>query len=197
MELILQKLKAAVQQLFGEQLAAAQFDLEKIAVTPAPENQPADFASNVAMQINKIVGLPPREVATQIKRALEANSPAFTTNIAGPGFLNFTLSDASLIQALHAPVDQQSGQEKTIVCEFSDPNPFKVLHVGHLYTSVVGDAIARLQENTGARVIRANFGGDVGLHVAKNLYVMLQHQAEMEKLLSEFKNWMKRSWFYK
>lgn len=206
MELILQKLKAAVQQLFGEQLAAAQFDPEKIAVTPAPENQAADFASNVAMQINKIVGLPPREVATQIKDALDAesaaitepvattakqdapttksaaNSPAFTTDIAGPGFLNFTLSDASLIQALHAPVDQQSGRGKTIVCEFSDPNPFKVLHVGHLYTSVVGDAIARLQENTGARVIRANFGGDVGLHVAKNLYIMLQHQAEMEKL---------------
>lgn len=182
MELILQKLKVAVQQLFGEQLSAAQFDLEKIAVTPAPENQAADFASNVAMQINKIVGLPPREVAAQIKEALDANSPAFTTAIAGPGFLNFTLSDASLIQALHAPVDQQSGRGKTIVCEFSDPNPFKVLHVGHLYTSVVGDAIARLQENTGARVIRANFGGDVGLHVAKNLYIMLQHQAEMEKL---------------
>ena len=191
MEFILQKLKAAVQQLFGEQLSAAQFDLEKIAVTPAPENQPADFASNVAMQINKIVGLPPREVALQIKEVLDTeppttksatNSPAFTTVIAGPGFLNFTLSDASLIQALHVPVDQQSGRGKTIVCEFSDPNPFKVLHVGHLYTSVVGDAIARLQENTGARVIRANFGGDVGLHVAKNLYIMLQHQAEMEKL---------------
>ncbi|MBQ9180835.1 arginine--tRNA ligase, partial [Candidatus Saccharibacteria bacterium] len=68
--------------------------------------------------------------------------------------------------------DEYSGQ--TIICEFSDPNPFKVLHVGHLYTSVVGDAISRLFEASGARVIRANFGGDVGLHVAKTMYILQQ-----------------------
>ena len=60
-----------------------------------------------------------------------------------------------------------------MVAEFSDPNPFKVLHVGHLYTSVVGDSIARLLECAGAKVVRANFGGDVGLHVAKTIYCLL------------------------
>ena len=58
------------------------------------------------------------------------------------------------------------------MCEFSDPNPFKVLHVGHLYTSIVGDAISRLVEFAGGKVVRANFGGDVGLHVAKTLYAL-------------------------
>ena len=62
-----------------------------------------------------------------------------------------------------------------MICEFSDPNPFKILHVGHLYTSMVGDAISRLVEFAGGRVIRANFGGDVGLHVAKNLYALMKH----------------------
>jgi arginyl-tRNA synthetase len=59
-----------------------------------------------------------------------------------------------------------------MVAEYSDPNPFKVLHAGHLYTSVVGDAIANLLEHAGANVHRVNFGGDVGLHVAKTLWAM-------------------------
>ena len=70
--------------------------------------------------------------------------------------------------------DEYSG--KTVICEFSDPNPFKVLHVGHLYTSVVGDAISRLYEYAGAKVVRANFGGDVGLHVAKTLWALVRGQ---------------------
>src|SRR6185312_4868814 len=63
---------------------------------------------------------------------------------------------------------------KTVVTEYSDPNPFKVLHAGHLYTSVVGDAISNLLENAGANVHRVNFGGDVGLHVGKTMWAILQ-----------------------
>ena len=180
MELIAQKLKDALTALYGEKLSAADFSLDKVAVTPAPENQSADYATNVAMQITKIVGEPPRTIAEQLKDRLDCAD--FQVEIAGPGFLNFTLSDRSLLDSLAHPAAPLDQTGKTIICEFSDPNPFKVLHVGHLYTSVVGDAIARLLENTGARVIRANFGGDVGLHVAKNLYIMLQQQDEMEKL---------------
>ena len=70
-----------------------------------------------------------------------------------------------------------------IVCEFSDPNPFKVLHVGHLYTSIVGDVISRLVEFAGGKAIRANFGGDVGLHVAKTLYAMMKQQQKLAELM--------------
>jgi arginyl-tRNA synthetase len=79
-----------------------------------------------------------------------------------------------LNQDFRASIRNEEFEGKTVVCEFSDPNPFKVLHVGHLYTSVVGDAIARLYEYAGAKVVRANFGGDVGLHVAKTMYVLRQ-----------------------
>jgi arginyl-tRNA synthetase len=58
--------------------------------------------------------------------------------------------------------------------EFSDPNPFKLLHVGHIYTSVIGDGIANLIQTAGGTVHRVNFGGDVGLHVAKNLWAMVR-----------------------
>ena len=93
--------------------------------------------------------------------------------------MNFKIFDEVLNQKISAlsekfeiASDKFSG--KTVICEFSDPNPFKVLHVGHLYTSVVGDSISRLFEYAGAKVVRANFGGDVGLHVAKTMYILKQ-----------------------
>ena len=101
--------------------------------------------------------------------------------ISHPGFINFSLNDEYLthkINDLFNDFDQTIAlddyKNQTIICEFSDPNPFKVLHVGHLYTSIVGDAISRLYESAGAHVIRANFGGDVGLHVAKTMYILEQ-----------------------
>jgi arginyl-tRNA synthetase len=66
-------------------------------------------------------------------------------------------------------------QGKSIVAEYSDPNPFKVLHAGHLYTTITGDAIARLLEAAGATVHRVNYGGDVGLHVGKAMWAILRH----------------------
>ena len=98
-----------------------------------------------------------------------------------PGFLNFVLSDDYLdtfIENFDSNISSDKFAGKTVICEFSDPNPFKVLHVGHLYTSIVGDSIARLFEYAGAKVIRANFGGDVGLHVAKTMYILKQKPFE-------------------
>ncbi|MDO5451629.1 MAG: arginine--tRNA ligase, partial [Candidatus Saccharibacteria bacterium] len=107
--------------------------------------------------------------------------PAADINISNPGFLNFTLSDNYLTDKINDlnknfrdSISSAEYQGQTVICEFSDPNPFKVLHVGHLYTSIVGDAISRLYEYAGAKVIRANFGGDVGLHVAKTMYALRQ-----------------------
>ena len=97
--------------------------------------------------------------------------------------MNFKLSSRFLKEKIDAlrgdfKVSLENYSGKTVVCEFSDPNPFKVLHVGHLYTSIVGDAISRLFENAGAKVVRANFGGDVGLHVAKTMYILKQRDFE-------------------
>ena len=102
-----------------------------------------------------------------------------------PGFLNFALPDEYLqaaISELNADYKSDEYQGQTVICEFSDPNPFKVLHVGHLYTSIVGDSIARLYEYAGAKVIRANFGGDVGLHVAKTMYILMRNNPDDLKI---------------
>jgi len=137
-----------------------------------PEEQFGDFSSNVALQLAAAQNKKPQEIAQQLVSQLK--SPILAkVEVAGPGFINFWLSDEALAKLLAAePTKSLKGQE--VVVEYSDPNPFKVLHVGHLYTSVVGDAIAKVLESAGAKVHRVNFGGDVGLHVAKTMWAMLQ-----------------------
>ena len=150
---------------------------------------PMEIASEIEQEIEKNTF----EGRARQREALEATEPrdggregasrksVFSISHSSPGFLNFTLSDDYLTDSINVltedfedeiPPNNFSG--KTVICEFSDPNPFKVLHVGHLYTSIVGDSISRLFEYAGAKVIRANFGGDVGLHVAKTMYALKQ-----------------------
>ncbi|MBR6965172.1 arginine--tRNA ligase [Candidatus Saccharibacteria bacterium] len=163
------KIKNAIKKLFD-----VDFEPE---ITPAPKNTGADFSSNIAMKLAGILKRNPREVAELISQEFDD----IKVEIAGPGFLNFTLSDAyfmgkidNICNDFDSSVASDAYAGKTVICEFSDPNPFKVLHVGHLYTSIVGDSIARLFEYAGAKVIRANFGGDVGLHVGKTMWALMK-----------------------
>ena len=171
MEKIREELEKAIKDLYGIDFSA---DL-----TVAPENIPADYSSNAPLKLAKDLHKSPMAIAEELKSNLK------DAEVSAPGFLNFTIPDAELAEKI-TELDQDftahvsSGEfaGKTVICEFSDPNPFKVLHVGHLYTSIVGDSISRLFENAGAKVIRANFGGDVGLHVAKTMYVLKQKSLE-------------------
>lgn len=177
MEQIKETLKQSIKNLYN-----LDFEPE---ITPAPENIDADYSSNVPLRLAKELHKPPMQIAEELLAELKTDRPersgAQKISISQPGFLNFLLPDSYLTSAIDKLSMDFAGEivsnkfaGKTVICEFSDPNPFKVLHVGHLYTSVVGDSISRLYEYAGAKVIRANFGGDVGLHVAKTMYVLLQ-----------------------
>ena len=166
---ISESLKKIIKELFDVEVEPE--------VTVAPANMNADFSSNVAMKLAGVLKGNPREIAGEIADAFQG----VKVEIAGPGFLNFIASDeyySAKIADLEANFEKNIScseySGKTVICEFSDPNPFKVLHVGHLYTSMVGDSIARLFEYAGAKVIRANFGGDVGLHVGKTMWALLK-----------------------
>lgn len=149
-----------------------------------PDEQFGDYAANVALQLSKQLGKDPREVAEAIKTSLKHPSIADVA-IAGPGFLNLTLTDEALVK-LTQQRPARSLEGKTVVAEYSDPNPFKVLHAGHLYTTITGDAIAKLLETAGATVHRLNYGGDVGLHVGKTMWAIVQNLGaeQPEKLAS-------------
>lgn len=159
-----------------EVLKDACKDLFSIEVEPEltrPDEQFGDYSTNVAMQLGGKLHKNPREIAVALASKLHGQEGIAEVNIAGPGFINFKLTDEALLKTMNQkPAKIYEG--KTVVAEYSDPNPFKVLHAGHVYTTVVGDAIANLLGSSGAKVHRVNFGGDVGLHVGKTMWSILK-----------------------
>jgi arginyl-tRNA synthetase len=145
------------------------FDVDSDVVLTRPDEQFGDYATNVALQLAKQVGKNPREIAETIKAELQQQGLVKEVTVAGPGFLNIILSDDALLAQVSGQPNAVYGNQK-ILLEYSCPNAFKELHTGHLYQTVVGDALGRILETAGADVFRANFGGDVGLHVGKCLY---------------------------
>lgn len=127
-----------------------------------------DFASNLALPLAKPAGRKPRELAAAIVAALPENEVLSQVDIAGPGFINFTLNRQQLIQQLEAAwADDYLGvprvtDPQTVVIDYSSPNLAKEMHVGHLRSTIIGDAIARTLEFQGHQVIRQNHVGDWG-----------------------------------
>jgi arginyl-tRNA synthetase len=166
---VLLTLSRVVKTVFGVDVSV---DLNR------PDEQFGDYATNVAMQLAGRLQRKPREIAEELSAALqnELGESVHEVTIAGPGFINIRLSDKALIaDAIAAPSSKPTTyKDQVVVAEYSDPNPFKVLHAGHLYTSIVGYAIGSLVEAAGGTVHRVNFGGDVGLHVGKTMWAMLR-----------------------
>ncbi len=156
----------------------AVFDVDVKTELTRPDEQFGDFATNVAMQLAGRLGRKPREIAEELAAALrtELTESVEDISIAGPGFINIRLNDKALVAgaAVASVSKPDTYKDQVVVAEYSDPNPFKVLHAGHLYTSIVGYAIASLVEAAGGIVHRVNFGGDVGLHVGKTMWAMLR-----------------------
>ncbi|HEX5798141.1 MAG TPA: arginine--tRNA ligase [Candidatus Saccharimonadales bacterium] len=148
------------------------FDEEIDPQITRPEEQFGDYSTNVALRLAGKLGKNPAWIAGEISEHLKSNQDLADANVAGAGFINIKLSDQALIKALEEP-SSMLFKDKTVVMEFSDPNPFKVLHAGHLYTSIIGESISRIIEASGAKVHRVNYGGDVGLHVAKTMWAIL------------------------
>lgn len=174
---------------------AELYGVELMPIFTRPEPQHGDYTTNVAMQLSGQLQKPPRQIAEEIMQVL-ATRGDFEISIAGPGFLNIRLSDAEIFAAaLQSTILPKPLENKVVVAEYSDPNAFKVLHGGHLYTSLVGDAIANIVASAGATVHRVNFGGDVGMHVAKTMWAIIQELGgEAPEKLSDIPNDQKLDW---
>lgn len=149
-----------------------------------------DFSTNIALvSVKNTPSTNPRELAEQIagilKKNEEINQVFEKIEVAGSGFINFYLSKNYLAESLAKVVQQgkfesttnTNNSQKTIV-EFGDPNPFKEIHIGHLRNFCIGESFCRLLESQGDTVIRANYQGDVGLHVAKAMWGLLKREEE-------------------
>ena len=156
-----------------------------------PEDQQfGHFSTNVAMRLAKERRAKPLDLATELAVEIVAKAPAGLfekVEAAAPGFVNFWLSKET-IQNEFASVskDDSYGADKnmkgeTVMVEFTDPNPFKLFHIGHLMSNTIGESFSRVYEAMGATVVRANYQGDIGMHVAKAVW-------GMERLSSERPN---------
>ncbi|WP_437569152.1 arginine--tRNA ligase [Sorangium sp. So ce542] len=158
----------ALSRAFQEAITAA-FGAEHAGVDPSlRRSSHADYQANAAMALGKRLGRPPREVAAAIVGALQLGGICRKVEIAGPGFVNLTLEDAYLTRELADTASSgrlgiaPAAQPETVIVDYSGPNAAKEMHVGHLRSTIIGDALARVLEALGHRVIRQNHLGDWG-----------------------------------
>lgn len=136
-------------------------------VRQSAKAQFGDYQANGIMSVAKKLGLPPRQLAEQVLTHLDLSPIANKVEIAGPGFINIFLAPEWLAsQAKIALADAKLGvtpaAKQTIVVDYSAPNVAKEMHVGHLRSTIIGDAVVRTLEYLGHHVIRANHVGDWG-----------------------------------
>lgn len=175
---------AAMRDILKEKLQAA-LTACGLSASEIPLEHPADlkngdYSSGIAMRLAKEAGVAPRALAEKIVAALGPVDGITKTEVAGNGFINFYLAPESICDSLKkANAEDMWGsgsleKGKTILMEYTDPNPFKEFHIGHLVPNAIGESISRLFQFAGAEVKRANYQGDVGVHVAKSLFILIE-----------------------
>lgn len=143
-----------------------------------------DFATNIALMLAKPAGMKPRDLAEKLIAALPADNAVAKVEIAGPGFINFFQADDWLTGLLdQALADEHLGvarpaQAQTVVVDYSSPNLAKEMHVGHLRSSIIGDAVVRTLEFLGHKVVRQNHVGDWGTQFGMLLAYLEEQKSE-------------------
>ena len=145
-----------------------------------------DYQANCAMTLAKQLGAKPRELAEKIVAKLDVADVCQPPSLAGPGFINLTLSPAFVARGLEQiQTDMRLGvptarPRQRIVVDYSGVNVAKLMHVGHLRSTIVGDSVVRLLEFAGHEVIRRNHIGDWGLQMGMVLHAVSERLAQLE-----------------
>lgn len=155
------------QRLSRAMQAAGIADTFPAVIKPSGRPEFGDYQANGIMAAAKAVKTNPRELATRVLEQLELDDVADKVEIAGPGFINIHLKNSWLARQAKALLTADSLLEKTaspetIVIDYSGPNLAKEMHVGHLRSTIIGDAVARTLDYLGHTVIRQNHVGDWG-----------------------------------
>jgi arginyl-tRNA synthetase len=195
-----------IQALINDRVSQALEAAGAQAGSPAAVRQSAkpqfgDYQANGVMGAAKKLGMNPREFAQKVLDVLDLDGIASKTEIAGPGFINIFLSETFLAQqAESALADKRLGvtldTPQTIVADYSAPNVAKEMHVGHLRSTIIGDAVVRTLEFLGHKVIRANHIGDWGTQfgmLIANLERVQQGSGEVSMELSDLEAFYRES----
>ncbi len=150
-----------------------------------------DFATNLALTLAKPAGTNPRQVAEKIVALLPDKGAIKKVEIAGPGFINFFLDETWLARQVKNALDDsrlgvaQVERPQNIVIDYSSPNLAKEMHVGHLRSTIIGDAVARTLEFLGHKVIRQNHVGDWGTQFGMLLALMEERRQQGREISME------------
>ncbi|HSW97636.1 MAG TPA: arginine--tRNA ligase [Candidatus Saccharimonadales bacterium] len=151
-----------------------------------------DYTTNIAFQLSKTLKKSPIQIAQEISSKLNEKTIEGLKKIeaVNPGFINFTVSQEEVIRDMNRVIESEKKvvlsaylKNRKILVEYAHPNTHKEMHIGHMRTLITGESIARLLESQGVTVFRANYQGDIGLHVAKAMVGIqeLMHKEAKEK----------------
>ena len=168
MQTIQEILSAQIRTAFAAAFPDADLAALPLDATPATDEAFGDYQCNAAMAAAKLLRRPPRAVAEAVVARLPADGPVAKADIAGPGFINLTLADDVL--ARHLEVLQadpllgvpQPGAGKRLLLDYSSPNVAKPMHIAHIRSTVIGDALKRIHRALGYEVLGDNHLGDWG-----------------------------------
>ncbi len=172
-----------IKNFINKVLESIQMEGVNFSIEHPEDFKNGDYSTNVAMVCSKNLKINPKELAEKIVGEMNKDLPVEISKIdvAGSGFINFHLSREFFSKNIEEILNQAEKvgsnsklSGKRIMVEYTDPNPFKPFHIGHLMTNTIGESVARILEHSGAKVGRANYQGDVGLHVAKAIWTIKQ-----------------------
>jgi len=181
------QIKEIVKKSVGSLIKEAiDFSIE----SPDDKNH-GDYSTNVALILAKKIGKNPIETANLIKESFNTvqDKKIFQKIEVVNGFINFFIADKVFIDSLKK-IDKNFGKNKKakgpeshrrIIIDYTDPNPFKEFHIGHLMSNAIGESLSRIFEFQGAKVKRVCYQGDVGIHVAKVIWGILQNKNNFPK----------------
>lgn len=174
-----------------------QFSPEKISIELYKGNNFGHYSSSIPFEIARNIGKSPKDIAEIIINKIfekKENSLIFEKIENINGFINFYLSDEHLFSILRDMLNNKTFgtgdtfKNKKVIVEYTDPNPFKQFHMGHFMTNALGESIFRLILSQGAVASNLCYSGDVGIHVAKTIFGLLNKIEKNEYSLEDFLN---------
>ncbi|MBP9851645.1 MAG: arginine--tRNA ligase [Candidatus Pacebacteria bacterium] len=176
-------MKEKLELYLGEIMLKCGYMVGKPEVVYPKEMGHGDYMSSTTLAISKQYGKSPRDMADAIVEEMRKDLPPYieSVDVAGPGFINFHLSReyfTGILEFILRDGEHYGKSDifdaKKVVVEYTQPNPFKPFHIGHLMSNAIGESIARLVDFHGGEVIRANYQGDIGPHIAKAMYGIIK-----------------------
>lgn len=170
-----------IRQLLDQRLTAALHaagapESASAIIKPSARPEFGDYQTNGVMAAAKQMKLNPRELAAKVVEQADLSDIADKLEIAGPGFINIHLKNSWLAESLPNNTQLDPVAPQTIVVDYSSPNLAKEMHVGHLRSTIIGDAVVRVLEFQGHKVIRQNHVGDWGTQFG----MLLAHMADLQ-----------------